>query len=375
MLYCLGVLIVLAARRPTPSPGQRLLVGVGAALALAAKEEWVALVPLVVIQDFLLFRLSPRAVLRRALPWALLAVAYLAVYARIARFAAGWFFLVEPTEVAAKFLHTLASFLHLVEPLPLHFQEAVSTNPVPAVAAVVLTFGMVAAAARLASPTAWFGFIAAGVTLLPSLPSSLQAARFTFLPWFFFLAGLAGLWAAACQRARLRWALTAAGAMTAVAVGSQGAVTVRGDLKDWAAHGALTLRLLAQAQPLLEAARRDEALVVLRGADNEPLASLARQPAGKPKLSFPRPDDPYGVVSLAALLTWRTWREGLAFERVPQLPAGTPFALFRHEREGFLRVPAASPPRTRFPGVDMEGLPGVILVPRPWHSFSPSSFP
>jgi hypothetical protein len=109
---------------------------------------------------------------------------------------------------------------------------------------------------------------------------------------------------------------------------------------------------------------------VLGGDDGGPLRRLLESPRGQLKLYFPRPDDPYGAVSLSALLSWQTYREGFVLERVTTLPPGRTAAAFVHQTGAFLprEVPAG-------PVLGGGSRPAVMLVPRPWETFDPAAFP
>jgi hypothetical protein len=148
------------------------------------------------------------------------------------------------------------------------------------------------------------------------------------------------------------------------------ALRVRADCADWARFATIARALETEATPLLRHARAGGALVVVRGDDGGPLRRLLESPRGQLKLYFPRPDDPYGAVSLSALLSWKTYREGFVLERVDTLPPGRTAMSFVHETGGFVprEMPSGSSPvgRPRRP---------VILVPRPWETFDPAAFP
>jgi hypothetical protein len=148
------------------------------------------------------------------------------------------------------------------------------------------------------------------------------------------------------------------------------AVRVRADCIDWARFAAIARTVEAEAAPLVQRAREGSALVVFRGDDGGPLRRLLESPRGQLKLYFPRPDDPYGAVSLSALLSWRTYREGFVLERVTTLPTGQAVTGFIHDVGFFL-------PRGMPLGPMIGGgmRPPVILIPRPWATFDPTVFP
>jgi hypothetical protein len=190
------------------------------------------------------------------------------------------------------------------------------------------------------------------------------------LPWFFFLASCALVLREVGRAMRMRRLLDAACVVLGVTLLAGDAVRVRGDCTDWARFAAIARTLETEAAPLLQHARAGRALVVVRGDDGGPLRRLLESPRGQLKLYFPRPDDPYGVLSLSALLSWQTYREGFVLERVAALPPEQAVAGFVHETGVFLskKIPAGSP-------LGGGSRPPVILVPRPWATFDPAAFP
>lgn len=376
MLLGIGILGVLLLRGPAPSRRRRVAIAALALLAAAAKEEWVVLPVLVALQDILVLAVTPRRAVRRMLPWLAAVAVYLVAYDLLVAFRARWFFETTAAAGAAKLVASLSSMWHVGDPLPLGFSSLLQDNSGGAAAAVTLTAAVVAALVASRSGPGLFAVTAAGVLLLPTALSPLQAGRYLLLPWFFMLVAVVEAGRRLASRPRLRGAVAAAGGLLAIAVVARDAGVVWRDLDDWAAYGALQRRVRDEAAPLLAAARSGMALVVLRGDDGAPLAALATAPAGNAKLYFPRPDDPYGVASLQALMTWELRRAGLALERVREVDGGRPAAAFVHHAGGFVELPAVPQVAVRFPAEPARGgVRGVVLVPVPWTSFAPEAFP
>ena len=205
--------------------------------------------------------------------------------------------------------------------------------------------------------------------------SSVQAGRYLLLPWLMALVAVAAAGREAWRRRRLRAAVAAAGVALVVGAAARDLPVVWGDVADWARYGELQQAVARESAPLAAALRSGRTVVALRGDDRGPLAALAGDPAGSPKLYFPRPDDPYGAVSLQAVLVWELRRDGLAVERVRRPAAGAPAVAFVHEAGGFRQLAAVPDVTVRYPADVVPGVPGVVLVPTPWTTFAPEAFP
>ncbi|OFV82079.1 MAG: hypothetical protein A2Y78_12995 [Acidobacteria bacterium RBG_13_68_16] len=370
VLLALGVVGVLLLREGSPTPARRLGIVGSAVLAAAAKEEWVILPALVLAQDVLLLSVSWRRALRRAAPWAAAVAAYLAAYWALVRFQAGWFYGQGPAEVAAKAVATAGALFHVLPPVPWEFGALLSDRPLGAALAVALTLAVVAFAVVRRDRRALFCLVASALAALPTLPGAGQAGRYLLLPSFFFLAACALSLREVGRTVRMSRQLDAAFVVLGVVLLAGDAVRVRADCTDWARFAAIARTLETEAAPLVRHARAGGAVVVVRGDDGGPLRRLLESPRGQLKLYFPRPDDPYGAVSLSALLSWQTYREGFVLERVETLPPGRSAVGFVHETGAFL-------PREFSTGSSPGGGPRlpVILVPRPWETFDPAAFP
>lgn len=370
VLLALGIVGVLLLREGPPGVVHRLGTVGAAVLAAAAKEEWVVLLALVLAQDALLLSVPWRRALRRAVPWAVAVSAYLATYWALVRFQAGWFYGGEPSGLVAKVIATAGAFLHLLPPVPWEFGALLADRTLGAALSVMLALAVITFTVVRRDRRALFCLLASAVTALPTLPGAGQAGRYMLLPWFFFLAGCTLVLREVGRAVRMGRLLDAAFVALGVTLLAGDALRVRGDCTDWARFASIARTLETEATPLLQHARAGRALVVLRGDDGGPLRRLLESPRGQLKLYFPRPDDPYGVLSLSALLSWQTYREGFVLERVAALPPEQAVAGFVHETGVFLprEIPAGSPlgGGSRRP---------VILVPRPWATFDPAAFP
>lgn len=375
LLFAGSVLLALWLHAGRPSRWRAAGVGLAMLVAAACKEEWIVVPIMVVAEDLALHGRPLREAVRGARWWLAAAGGYLAVYGVITHFRYAGFYQPSLGGAAAKSLYTLVSFLQLAGPLPGGFPQALADAPLRAAAALFLLGAMVAVAVvrRLSRPLLLFGFSALSAT--PTLLGAAQAARWTLLPWFFFLAG-AIVWLRESKPALWRRRpLRAGGGLLLLLLAANGAATTRGDLADWAGIGRLTAALSTEAEPLLPEGARGRCLVVLRGDDSERWVELVSDPAGQPKAFFPRPNDPYGIVSLSALLSWRTYRRGWVLERVETLPKGSPAVAFVHVEGGFRRLAEVPAFEVRYPTHPQRGAPGVILMPRPWAGFAPREFP
>ncbi len=375
VLLGVAVLGVLLLRGRPPTPWRRLAIVMGAVTAAMTKEEWVILPALVLAQDTLLLDVPWRRAVRRVVPWALAVVGYLAAYWALVGFQAEWFYSRGATRTMAKGVATLAAFLHLMPPVPWEFTPSLAERPLAVGLAVALAVALAAFAVARRQRLALFSLLAGLAAALPTLPGGGQAGRYMLLPWLFFLAASVIALREVASLLRAGRALEVPLVVLALLLLVGDAVLVRRDAEDWLRFAALGRAVEAESAPLLARARAGCALVVVRGDDGGALRRLLESPRGQLKLYFPRPDDPYGAVSLSALLSWQTYREGFVLERVKTLPEGQAAAAFAHENGGFRPVggPEGGLSGARAP-LGGSRTP-VILVPRPWAGFDPAAFP
>ncbi len=374
-LFGVAVLAALTLRQgPRIRGGGVLLIGAVTA-ALLAKEEAVVLPAVFLVQDLALGGVPWRRAVRSALGWSGLVAAQLLTYGAITHFAYRGFYAAAPVTMIAKALLTSASFFHLIAPVPWRFGEALGRHALAAMGGGALLVAMTVWLAVRRERRGLFFLAVAAFLLAPTLPSDGQSGRWTFLPWLFFLAAVAAAAAELRRVLRLPRLLDGAFCVLAAAIFVGDTAAVRGDVADWERFAGLTGRLEREAMPLLTAGRRGDTVVALRGRDGGPLRELLLSPAGDTKFYFPRPDDPYGVVSLSALLSWHAFREGFVLERVETLPREGAAVAFVHDDGGFRRLAVVPRVEVRHPDHPGRGVPGVILRPRAWASFRPVAFP
>jgi hypothetical protein len=369
------VLGVLLLWRPAMTASRWLAQGALLLAAAASSEAWVVLPAVLLAQDLVIHRLPWRAAARRAAPWFALLAAYLLAYGRITGFGYRGLYAADATTVVAKLLVTTGMLLHLHPLVGLDFPAALAASPGPAAVAVVLLLLLLAGLLRRRlHATLWLA-LGLAVFLLPTLPSPEQSGRWLVLPWLGLLAAVGGLLRSLWATGR-PWRWLAAGlAPVLVALALADAASTRDDVRDWTALAALTRRLEAEAQVLLSSARAGDVLVVLRRADGGPLQEIRRRPHAPDRVFFPRPDDPYGIVSLSALLSWLGRPLDLAFPRVERVPPGIGARIWFHTASGFEPAHGLPPLLVRHPSHPGEGVPGVILEARSWQGFEPGSFP
>ncbi|HPC83305.1 MAG TPA: hypothetical protein P5234_07980 [Thermoanaerobaculaceae bacterium] len=368
----LGALLVV---RPEMTPRRGVALGALALGAAACHESWVMLPVAVVGLDALVHRLPARRVVRRALPWAGFGAAYLLAYGAITGFAYRGLYAADAATIGAKLLVSAAMLVRTHPIIGLDFPAALAEAPWSAAAALVLLAALGAGLARLGRPRVlWF----VGAMLLfgvPTLASPEQSSRWLALPWLGVLAAvgavLADLW-----RAGRPWRWVTAGlALPLAALAAADAHATRSELGAWRDVAVLTRQLEAELPAVLQGARPGRVLVVLRHGDGEPLARITARLSPRRAAFFPRPDDPYGIVSLSALLSWHGRAHGLAFRRVDAVPAGAEVLAWRHFAGGFQQLRTVPPVRVRHPDHPGEGAPGVILLVEPWASFDARTFP
>ncbi|MGQ9836262.1 MAG: hypothetical protein ACUVRQ_09890 [Thermoanaerobaculaceae bacterium] len=314
----------------------RWVVAAAASIALLSKEEAVVLPAVVFLTSRFVLHRSPRLALRDSI-WAAVPVAvFIPTYFAITGLAYRSFYGVNGQELLAKMLVTAGSFFHLLPPTVSHFAAHLAFQPWRAAltALVVVIFLLLLLRSQQREAGGWL--LVTVCLLLPTLPSAGQAARWTFLPWLTFIAACTAPFTSPTASWARSWLSRAAGGLAALLVATNSVLAV-GDVGDWGRFEALTRRLEGELEPLLQALRNGVAVVVWREHDDGPLQELVFTSGGSITLFFPRPEDPYGIVSLEAMLGWRLHREGRAVLRVS---APAPGALeFVHRDGGFYPLP------------------------------------
>ena len=372
--HCLFAVAALASVLAWSS-GRMALAAAAAALAAACSEQWVVLPALFLIGDVAMAGRPLSRAFRAAVPWIAGVTAWVVAYGAVTSFGYRSVYRLDVVGVSAKLAGTAGAFFRLVPLAGLVPGGLPHRYLAGAMGGVALLAGLVVWAVVRRRHETLYCLAACLLFLAPTAAALGQTSRWTALPYLFFLAACAPpameLWRNDRLRGALRWPIAG---LAAVLIATD-AITVRADSADWREFGQLNLRVAEEAAPLLAAARAGRTLVILRGNDGGPLAQLLGDPRGQPKLYFPRPDDPYGVVSLQAVLTWELQPHGLAVERVRRPPAGVPAVAFLHETGGFKLLPAIPDVAVRHPAQPGPGVPGVVLVPVAWSSFAADAFP
>ena len=217
MLLGAGVLGVLCLRLGDVARWRRVAVAGCAVVAAAAKEEWVVLPVLVLLQDLVWRGMPWRRAWRQALPWVAAVTVYLGGYGALVAFQARGFYEASAATVAGKAVATLASLWHLADPVPLDFVAYVRGHPWSAAIAVALTAAVLVALAVWRSRPGLFAAAVVAARAAPTAVSALQAGRYLLLPWLFALLAVTAAGIEAWRRLRLRPALATAGLALLVA--------------------------------------------------------------------------------------------------------------------------------------------------------------
>jgi hypothetical protein len=379
-IFAAAILVVLLVRCEHGGARRQAVLVAAGIVAAASSEQWVVLPAILAVQDVLVLGRPWRRALHTLMAWGGAAAAYVVVYGIITGFGYSSFYSFGPSLVAAKSIVIAASFFQLIQPVPWEFAAFLRLHPWVAVAAPLLLAGLVTYLVRARRRDGLFLLAGAVLLLLPTLPNAGFAGRWSALPWLLFLGAvahpLAAAWRLERGRAAVRVALTLAGGI--VLAGAL--LTVRGDVSDWGRVDALTRQLAREVSPLVEEGHSGRPLVVFRYGDSRPWLDMLDSQRGQPKVFMPRPDDPYGVVSLSALLTWCTYREGLAWERIAALPSSGGVAVYAHETGGFRRLPGvpagvAAAIASRGPSATAPFTGVLLLRPTPWDGFGAREFP
>jgi hypothetical protein len=315
LLAWLALVLAWPGRGRAWTRGRVAAVATLALAALLAKETWVVTPALVWLLERWVRGAAPGRALRATAPFAAAAALYTVVY--FLAFPGGKsYFHLGPSPLA-KLPHQLAAFLWLEQLRPIDLRLTVA-----GVLALLITAALLAAALRRGSAAAAVG---AGLLVLPTLPTLFVPylpTRYTAIPLAGFLLVVGGALAPLFAHAdrRLRTGARAGAAALAAVVLAAGALTVRADLADWARVSLAHRRVLDQARASADAVRSGAPVAVVRAEDNDPLREVALSVRGLPKLFFPRPDDPDGLVDAAALFEWALADEGTAVRRAAELP-------------------------------------------------------
>lgn len=355
LLYgCLALVALLSLA--DESRRSRWLLAAATSAALLCKEDAVVLPAVVFVAAWLVLGRPPRLAARTALWAAVPVVVFVPAYLAVTHLAYRGFFAVSGRELAAKVLATAGAFFHLLPPASSHFVAHLAAHPWQTALTALVLAALPLVLVRFRQREAGGWLLAAAFLLLPTLPSAGQAARWTFLPWLAFLAACAHPFTARAASWARGWLPRAAAGLAAL-LAATNCVVALGDVRDWGRFEALTRRLEGELGPLLEATRNGVPVVVWRDDDDGPLQRLVFTPRGSIKLYFPRPEDPYGIVSLEAMLGWHLRSEGLAVLRLSAPASGS--LEFVHRDGGF--HPLLPGERTRRPGSGSR--PPVCLAP------------
>jgi hypothetical protein len=310
-------------------------------LAAFSKETWVVTPALVWALAFTVQRKSAAASLRAALPAALAAAGYTALY-----------FLLFPSDksyfryelaVLRKVPVMLAGFLHLEIPVPLEFPLTFRGVLATAVVACLVFLAL-----RFRDPLGTVGAFLLLFAPLPTLFVPYLPQRYMALPYAGFLllaaALLRRLWQALPTRVR-PWAGVAGLGGLGLLLAAHASV-VRADLRDWARVSAAHARLVDQARQALPFFPLDRPVLVVRADGSNVLRDIALSVEGWPKLFYPRRSDPGGLIDAAALFEWVLQQELLGVRSIPdhqQRLRGKVGAVLVYQATGFRLLQAQEP--------------------------------
>ena len=319
---------------PDESWGKARVAGVIGAtvIAAAAKETWVMIPVLVVALEVGRHRRSFAQAVRTAVPFAIAAAIYTAVYFVLFP-PGGKSYYVWTLEPLAKVPHQLAVFLHMEQLVPLEMPFSWR-----GVVALGLVGGLVMVCWHRRH---WPALVAVAVLALPVFPTLMVPylpQRYTALPYAGFLL-LIGLWYSQQDQQLNRPLFLRLGAAVVVAmVAVAGWLTVRADLVDYRRISAAHERLVDEAREVLWVVEPGVPIVVVRAEQELPLLDVLLSPQGLAKLPFTRPDDPYGLVDSSALFDWALAEERVLVEEMTDWPSsgvGKPGVVLVHHSGGF----------------------------------------
>lgn len=362
-LLLLGWLCLCLAWPPADggwSPGRVWPVVLGAGLAACSKETWVMTPALIVALEVGLRRRSWRQAVRAGLTWTVPVVVYSAVHWLLLAGRGGYFSLAWG--VLAKVPHELAAFWYLEGLVPLQFPFSWR-----GALALALTAGVVRVGRS--RPAVAVGLALLVLPTLPTLFAPYLPTRYTAIPYGGFLVLIAGAVARLASgplTLQRRLALAGTGTM-AVLVLVAGVSIVRGDLDDIGRVSGAHARLLAEAQEAAGTFPVAVPVVHVRAENESPLPAIAATPRGLPKLYFPRHEEPYGLVDVAALFDFVLAGRGLQVRIVPDGDPRLqgPGSLLLHRSGGFAWRPAPAPLASTLATARAQGMYARALIATP----------
>lgn len=339
LLAWLGIVAVWP--REGWSAPRRYAVGALTAGAMLSKETWVVTPALAGALELVVRRCSLRVAARSTLPFLAAVGVYLTSYFLAFPGDKGYF---QPSlTTLAKLPHQMAAFLYLEELVPLQFPVSWRTA-----VAITIVVGLGVLAIRWRSLA---GLVGLTLLLLPSLPTLLVPylpTRHTAAPYAGFLLLTAGVVSSWLPRILSRRRRRAAGAFVAAVIAlvlAAGVTTVRADLEDWGRVAAAHSRLVAEAREVAAQLPLNTPIVHWRAESEQPLREIAASPRGLLKLHYPRHQDPYGLIDIAALLDYVLPGKGIdvrVLEKGDTLLAEEGVLLV-HRAGGFECVPTGRP--------------------------------
>lgn len=362
----LGVLILW---EPSMSRRRLGIIGILTAGAMACGEAWVMLPIALAAIDVLHFRMARQQWLRRAAAWVPGLAMYLAAYWLITSFGYRTLYAFDSWVWLSKLTSSAAILMHFSELSPFPAGDGMTASHLAGALAILLGLALAVVLARTGRSGALALLCGTVLFALPTLSSPEQYGRWLMLPWLGVLGGLGSLLHSAWLGGRPHRLACAGLAMLAMFLSAKDVATTHGDIRDWQRLSQLTRQLVSETPAILSGIRAGDCLMVLRAGDTQPLAQLLRTQQGVRKWFVPRPDDPYGIAPLAAMLTWQAREHRLVFRRVQQVPADGSIQTWRHETGRFVRLANVPWVLVRHPAHPTRGTPGVIMKVEPWSEF------
>ncbi|WP_152543892.1 hypothetical protein [Thermoanaerobaculum aquaticum] len=307
---------------------------------MLSKETWVVTPVLVFALAWGFARDSLAASFKKALVFFAGALLYVGIY--FLCFPGDKNYFRYDLRVLAKVPHSLASFLHLEQPVPLEFPFTLRGG-----LATVVVLLLVVLAVKTRHPAGIFGASLLFAPMLPTLLVPYQPSRYLVAPYAGFLllilASLAVFFQKLGERSR-RIASVAAGFVGFLVLLAH-VFTVRADLRDWARVSDAHARLVRQAEAVAGEFPLDRPVAVVRADGTNVLRDIALSVEGWPKLFYVRGSDPAGLIDAAALFEWVLHREDLQVRPVPESPGSLNRrgAVLLYTRDGFRWVSRDEP--------------------------------